>query len=67
MAPRYSDPGKNPEISSYQLAKVGHQGQGLPPVRLNFENLRLESLRPVHVVSKKTGIDRTRRVLPKKR
>jgi hypothetical protein len=47
MAPRYSDPGSIPEISSYQVAKVGHYGQGLPPVMLNFEYLKLRWLRPV--------------------
>ena len=26
-----------PEISSYQFAKIGRYGQGLPPVMLNFE------------------------------
>ncbi len=40
MAPRYSDPGKSQEISSYQFAKVGHYGQGLPPATPNFEYLK---------------------------
>ncbi len=40
MAPRYSDPGKSQDISSYQFAKVGHYGQGLPPATPNFEYLK---------------------------
>jgi len=41
MAPRYFDPESILEISSYQFARVGHYGQGLPPVMLNFECLKL--------------------------
>jgi hypothetical protein len=41
MALRYFDPIDIIEISSYQLARVGRYGQGLPPVMLNFECLKL--------------------------
>jgi len=30
-----------------QFASIGRYGQGLPPVMLNFENLKLGRLRPV--------------------
>ena len=29
------------ELLLYQYAKAGHYGQGLPPVTLNFEDLKL--------------------------
>ena len=48
MAPRYSDPENISEILSYQAAKVGHYGQGLPPVKLNIEFLKLWWLRLVY-------------------
>jgi hypothetical protein len=40
---------ETPEISSYQIAKVGHDGQGLPPVMLNFEYLKLGWFRTVQL------------------
>jgi hypothetical protein len=36
-----------PEISSYQFVKIGRYGRGLPPVRLNFDYLELQWLKPV--------------------
>jgi hypothetical protein len=57
MASRYSDPGSIPEISSYQIAKVGHYGQGLQPVMLNFEYLNWDGCKRFNEVLKKTSID----------
>jgi hypothetical protein len=41
MAPRYSDPENIQRSRHTRLPKVGHYGQGLPPVKLNIECLKL--------------------------
>jgi hypothetical protein len=46
MAPRCSDPWSVQEILSNQYAKVGHDGQGFPPVTLGFEYLKTVFVQP---------------------
>ena len=47
MALRCSDPGRIPEILSYQAAKVGQYGQGSPPVTPSLRDLILLLFGPV--------------------
>ena len=67
MAPRCSDPWSVQEILSNQYAKVGHDGQGFPPVTPGFGYLKTEFVQPGLIAFWKTGLGRTGGVLPKKK